>query len=240
MKILSNFLSTFIVEIGVEGGELLNLRKSSLILTALAAVVLVSGCFNKKSTVEKMYDVLESVVSSEKVFEEQQDPLVLLEKKEKALYDQIIGLGMKQYDQIVKLSDEALKLTDERKDRMEKETKSINKSKQKFNEVANLKENLDKPELRKTANELYDTMIKRYQAHDELYKEYMEGIKADQELYQMFKNKNLPLSALEDQVTKLNNIYEKIYAVNENFNKLTEEYNAKKMTFYKEAGFKSE
>jgi hypothetical protein len=216
----------------------LNIKKSWLILTALAAVVLISGCFNKKTSIDKMYDVLENVVSSEKVFVEQQDPLVSLEKQEKDLYDQIIGLGMKQYDQIAKLSDEALKITDERKVRMEKETKSINESKKKFNEVAMIKKDLE-PGIREKADDLYGTMVKRYQAHDELYKEYKEGIQADQDLYQMFKNKNLPLSQLEDQVNKLNKIYENIYATNENFNKLTEEYNSKKLSFYKKAGFKS-
>jgi hypothetical protein len=200
---------------------------------------MISGCLNKKTAIEKMYDVLESVVSAEKVFEEQQDPLVSLEKKEKDLYDQIIGLGMKQYDQIVKLSDEALKITDERKDRMEKETKSINESKKKFSEVVEIKKDLDNPELSKQADELYVIMMKRYQAHDVLYKEYMEGIKKDKELYEMFKNKNLPLSALEEQVTNLNQIYEKIYASNESFNKLTEQYNSKKLAFYKKAGLKS-
>ena len=214
-------------------------RKSPLILSVLATVLIISGCLNKRTATEEMYDVLENVVSAEKVFEEQQNPLVSLEKKEKDLYDQIIGLGMKQYDQIVKLSDEAIKITDERKDRMEKETKSIEESKKKFSEVAKIKKDLDNPELSKKADELYDIMMKRYQTHDDLYKEYMKGIQSDKALYEMFKNKNLPLTALEEQVTTLNQIYEKIDAANESFNKLTEQYNTKKLAFYKQAGLKS-
>ncbi|MGZ4159841.1 MAG: YkyA family protein [Neobacillus sp.] len=212
--------------------------KSQLILSILAAVVVLSGCFNQKTTVEKMYDVLEKVVKSEKVFEEQQDPLISLEKKEKNIYDQIIGFGMKEYDQIVKLSDEAIKMADERKVHMEKETKSLKESEKEFRKIADLKDDFDDSELRKQANELYNLMMKRYKAHDVLNNEYSEGLKNDKELFVMFKKKNLPLEDLEAQVNKLNNIYEKIFAANEKFNTLTEQYNAKKLAFYQKAGLK--
>ena len=210
--------------------------KNGLILSILATVVILSACMNEKTTVEKMYDILENVVVAEKVFEEQQDPLVSLEKKEKDLYDQIIGLGMKQYNQIVTLSDEASKMAGERKLHMEKETKSLNKSEKEFRKVAEIKDDLDNPKLKKQADELYNLMMKRYKAHDVLFKDYSEGLKEDKKLYEMFKEKNLPIEELEAQVTKLNKTYEKIYAVNEKFNTLTEQYNSKKLSFYKQAG----
>lgn len=185
-----------------------------------------------------MYDVLEKVVASEKGFEEQQDPLVSLEKKEKEIYDQIIELGMKEYDQIVKLADEAISLADERKEHIEIETKSIKESEKEFKKAAELKGELDDPDLTKLVQELYDTMMERYRAHEVLFKEYSEAITADKELYGMFKNKNLPLDNLEAQVEKLNESYKKIFEENEKFNKLTEKYNDQKLSFYKKAGLK--
>ncbi|MFJ7728892.1 YkyA family protein [Neobacillus sp. NPDC097160] len=213
--------------------------KSRYLISILAILFILSGCGAKKSPVEKMYDVLENVVSKEKAFEEQQDPLVSLEKKEKEIYDQIIELGMKEYDQIVKLSDEAITLTDKRKNYMEKETQSLKESKQEFKKAADLKDQFDDPKLTKIANELYDIMMQRFQAHDELYKEYSDALKYDKELYMMFKNKNLPLEDLEVQVNKLNETYKKVYDANEKFNRLTEQYNEKKMLFYQKAGLKS-
>lgn len=186
-----------------------------------------------------MYNVLEDVVNKEKVFEEQQEPLVTLEKQEKELYDQIIKQGMKEYDQIVKLSDEALDLADKRKELFEKETTSLKESEQEFAKVADLKNQLDDPELKETANDLYDIMMKRYEAHRELYTKYSESLQYDKELYQMFKNKNLPLEVLEAQINKLNDSYKKVYAANEQFNKYTEQYNEKKLSFYKKAGIKT-
>jgi len=202
-------------------------------------MLILAGCIGKKTPVEKMYDVLEEVVSKEKVFEEQQEPLVTLEKKEKEIYDQIIELGMKEYDQIVKLSDDAIILTDQRKNHMEKETKSLKESEQVFKKAAAIKDEFDDPELTKIANELSDIMMQRYQAHKELYKEYSNALTYDKELYMMFKNKNLPLEDLEGQVKKLNETYKKVFDTNEKFNKLTEQYNNKKLSFYKKAGLKS-
>jgi len=214
--------------------------KSCYLLSLIFITMLIlAGCVGQKTPVEKMYDVLENVVSKEKVFEEQQDPLVTLEKKEKEIYDQIIELGMKEYDQIVKLSDEAILLTDQRKNHMEKETKSLKESEREFKKTADLKDELDDPELTKIANELYDIMMQRYEAHDWLYKEYSNALKYDKELYVMFKNKNLSLEDLEAQVNKLNDTYKQVYDANKKFNKLTELYNDKKLSFYKKAGLKS-
>jgi hypothetical protein len=211
-------------------------KKYNFILFIFISVVIFAGCTKEKTPEEKMYTVLEKVVAAEKEFEEQQNPLVTLEKKEKGIYDQIIKLGMKEYDQIVKLSDEALLLADQRKELMEKETNSIKQSEKEFTKASNIKDKFEDRNLTKIANELYEIMMERYKAHDELYIQYNEALKNDKALYEMFKNKNLPLEDLEAQVNKLNETYKKIYNANEKFNLLTEQYNDKKLSFYKRAG----
>ena len=209
------------------------------ILLLLVLIAIFTGCTKEKTPVEKMYTVLEKVVAAEKGFEEQQNPLVTLEKKEKGIYDQIIELGMKEYNQIVKLSDEALLLADQRKEHMEKETESIKQSEKEFKKAAKIKDQFEDKTLTKLANELFEIMMERYRAHDELYADYNEALKNDKELYVMFKNKDLPLEELEAQVNKLNETYKKVYDANEKFNMLTEQYNDKKKSFYKKAGLKS-
>jgi Putative cell-wall binding lipoprotein len=213
--------------------------KYRFILLLSVLVVIFAGCTKEKTSVEKMYDILEKVVSAEKEFEEQQNPLVTLEKKEKEIYDQIIKLGMKEYDQIVKLSDEALLLADQRKEHMEKETNSIKESEKEFKKAAIIKDKFEDTALKKLANELYEIMMERYKAHDALNIEYNVALKNDKELYEMFKNKDLSLEDLETQVNKLNETYKRVYTANEKFNMLTEQYNNKKMAFYKQAGLKS-
>ncbi len=49
------------------------------------------------------------------------------------------------------------------------------------------------------------------------------GLKYDTELYKMLKNKEVSLEQLEDQITKINNTYEKVLNANERFNEKTRE-----------------
>jgi hypothetical protein len=60
-------------------------KKYNFILFIFISVVIFAGCTKEKTPEEKMYTVLEKVVAAEKEFEEQQNPLVTLEKKEKVI-----------------------------------------------------------------------------------------------------------------------------------------------------------
>jgi hypothetical protein len=199
---------------------------------------LLSGCLNQKTTPEKMYEVMEEVVIAESAFEKQQDPLVNAEKKEKQLYDEIISLGMKEYGQIVKLTDQALLLVKERETLMASETESIEKSKEKFEKLQPYIKELEEPVLNKAAKELFDVMMERYKLHDELQQSYSDALKLDKDLYQMFRNKDLSMDQLESQINQINEKYQQVYQINEKFNLNTKRYNELKLVFYKEAGFK--
>ncbi|NRD78715.1 YkyA family protein [Bacillus sp. BRMEA1] len=202
----------------------------------MVLILFLTGCGNKQKPIDNLYTALEQVAVKEKVFEEQQKPITELEKKEKSLYDQIIKLGVKDYSQIVILSDEAIASADKREMYLEKETNSIKESEKEFQKLPEINKGLEDPSIRQLSEELYHIMIQRYNAHDELVKEYTLAIQYDKQLYGMFKNKNLPLNQLEVQVNKINEEYKKVSAANETFNKLTEQYNAKKVELYKKAG----
>lgn len=199
-------------------------------------LVLLSGCQNQSSTVDEMYTVLENVVELEQSFEEQQDPLVELEREEKEIYSQIIALGMKEFDQIVSLSNEALEIVSKRQEHMQKEEESIQASKKEFEKFKPLIAELEDEELVKKANELNDTMLERFTTHDDLYKNYTQGLEFDKELYQMFQKEDLSIDQLEEQITKINDTYKVVLETNETFNEHTKKYNEIKLEFYKAAG----
>lgn len=215
---------------------MISLRITSILLIVIVSSTSLSGCLPREKAAEKLYSVLESVAVNEKGFEQAQDPLVQNEKKEKRLYDKIIELNTNQYNDKVKFSDEALTMVNDRKKYMETETKSLQQSEKEFKKAGLLINKMDDNKLKYEANQLYDLMISRYRAHQDLSKEYLTGVSEDQELYMMFKNKNASLENLEGQIEKLNSIYKKIYSANDQFNQLTQQYNAKKLKFYKDAG----
>ncbi|WP_232426290.1 YkyA family protein [Cytobacillus praedii] len=213
-------------------------RKSCLFFVIIMGIFLLSGCFNKSTPVDKIYDVLEKVVSTEDVFKDQQEPLIELEKQEKEIYDKIISLGMKEVNEINRLSDQAIAIVDKRKDHMNKEQESIADSQKEFNKTLPLINEIEETALKAKAQKLYDSMTERYKIHDELYKHYLEGVKLDRELYLMFKKEDLQLEQLDAQITKINEIYAEIIEENKEFNDKTKEYNDAKLSFYKESGLK--
>jgi hypothetical protein len=217
-----------------------DLKRPILWIVLLVVLIILSGCLNQKTTAEKMYEVMEKVVLEETTFENQQSPLVQAEKEEKQLYDQIISLGMKEYEQIVKLADEALLLVEKRKALMATETKSIEKSEVEFKKLLPYIEKLDDPTLKKDAKKLYKIMLQRYMLHEKLNQTYSDATKLDTDLYQMFKRKDLSMEDLENQINQINIKYEKIFEINKQFNLNTEEYNDLKLVFYQKAGFKIE
>ncbi|QED47374.1 YkyA family protein [Cytobacillus dafuensis] len=215
---------------------MLVIRKSYILFVCIAGAVFLTGCLKQQTPVEKMYEVLENVVASEEAFEAQQVPLVELEKKEKEIYDKIISLGMKQFEEITKLSNEASAIVDQRKKHIEKEEESIRASEKEFKELKPIIKDLKNPSLKEKSLQLYETMTERYKIHDELYLDYSKAIELDKELYAMFKNENIQLDQLEDQITKINEEYGKVLEANEKFNDKTKQYNEMKLSFYKESG----
>jgi small-conductance mechanosensitive channel len=216
------------------------LRINRIILALITGVFLLTGCVSKEKSAEEIYKVLENVVEAEKEFEEQQEPLVALEKEEKDIYNQIMALGMKQHEEIVKLSDDALSLIEKRRDHLQKEIDSINASKKEFKKTEEIKEKINDPEQKRKMEDLFEIMSNRYKVHNQLSKEYMAALENDEELYVMLKNESISYDKLESHVTGLNTTYQKVFDANEKFNELTAQYNEKKLEFYKEAGLNLE
>ncbi|WP_316568366.1 YkyA family protein [Neobacillus sp. YIM B06451] len=201
-----------------------------------AAILLLSGCFGKETPESQLYEVMEKAVKAEKQFEAQQDPLIELESKEKAIFDKIMGLGLKEYSQISTLSDEALDIVDKRKEHIELERQSLEQSREQFEKASAIMQEIKTPELKEKAELLYQTMKERYKTHETLYEEYMNALEGDRKLYTSLKAKDVSLENLEDQVNTLNDFYTSILEANEKFNELTEKYNKEKLNFYELAG----
>lgn len=217
--------------------------KLKIIMYFLSAFIIISAlqaCNKAPSPEEKIYTALEKVVTLEDIFKEQQEPLIQLEKQEKELYDKIISLGIKEFDQIVKLSEEAMLIINEREEKINKEKDSIANSNEQFQTVLPIINELEDASLKDEAEDLYKMMENRYKAYDELFNHYKAAIEYDKELYKMFQNKDLTLDELEIQIEKINQTYEKIMKANDVFNQYTNDYNKAKIAFYEHAGLEVE
>ncbi len=199
------------------------------------SILMLSGCFGGQTAEEKMYEIMEETVQKEQPFQEVQQPLAELEKKEQEIFGNVISLGMKEYDQIVELSDEALINIAERTEKFEIEKTALKDAEDHFNSMKDIVGDIEDDELKKQAEGLMTIMNDRYEHHDKLVAAYEKGLELDRTLYENLKKEDLTMEELEKQITDVNKSYEEIFKANEAFNQETEKFNDKKLSFYESA-----
>ncbi|KRG10910.1 YkyA family protein [Lederbergia galactosidilytica] len=208
------------------------------LITFLAIGLLATMVAACSSPEENVYQIMEDAAAQENAFEKQQKPMNKLESEEKALFDEIMELGMKEFDQIQKLSNEALTNLDERENLIKKEKEALGKSKEEFKKAKAELDKIKDGELKEEAQQLATLMDDRYSAYDTLYSAYLTGLSEDKKIYELMKDEELSMEKLEEQIETSNNAYEKVRDANDTFNEKTEEFNEKKLDFYNKAGFK--
>ncbi|MFJ7752103.1 YkyA family protein [Peribacillus muralis] len=210
-------------------------RFGAIVILLFSTLLIMAGCFNG-SPEEKVHKILEKTADKESEFNQHQEPLNNLEKKEQEQYEKIIKLGMDDYKQIVEISDEAIKNLDQREEIIDKEQSSMQSSKEEFDKIDVQIGKIEDEKVKKEATEMKKVMAERYDTYDNLYEAYQESLAYDRELYELFKKEDLKMDELQGQIKKINTSYEKVLKTNKQFNALTEKSNQKKESFYDSSG----
>ncbi|MCF6136938.1 YkyA family protein [Pseudalkalibacillus berkeleyi] len=210
--------------------------KKSIVLIFLTIGLLVSGCSVGQSTEEKIHEHLEETVSLEKGFGEVQQSLVDAEQKEQKLFNEILALSMKDIDQITKLADQAIVSAETRQKHIKQEKESIQSAYNNFKTVKELSKEIEDEKVQTAADHLIETMDQRFESYQGLHKAYVKALEKDLELYELLKKEDLSLDELKKHTETLNKHYEEVLTKQDKFNSLTDQYNEKKKSFYKQAG----
>lgn len=205
--------------------------KGIYLYIVIGAFIVLTAC-NGPSTQEEMYEHLEESVLLEAEFEEIQEQIVKLEAKEQEIYNQIHDLGKDEMEEIKKLSEEAIESIEERLSLINSERESISASREEFEKVQDLIEKLEEEAMKDKAEEMYGMMIDRYEAYDQLHKTYVDTLEQEEALYVLFQNEELKQEELSEQITIINDNYEKFLDENKKFNEATVAYNNLKEEFY--------
>ncbi|MGM8211897.1 YkyA family protein [Virgibacillus sp. W0430] len=199
---------------------------------ALVSLIILLPACGQKNTVDKIYNHLEETVQLEKGFEDQQSHITNLEEKEKELYNEIIELGMQDFEKIVNLSNEAIDTINKRSEKIDLEKESIEASEEEFRKVEKLLSKLEDEEAKKKAQEMYDVMLQRYNAYDKIHRAYKTSLDLEKELYTMLQKEDVEQDALISQITRINESYKNVLEANKQFNEQTVLYNNLKKEFY--------
>ncbi|MCP8970311.1 YkyA family protein [Ectobacillus ponti] len=203
----------------------------------LAAALLLSGC-SERNTVNDMYEGLEGVARLEQRFEQEQEPLVMLERKEKDLYRQIMSLGIEERQKRRDLAVRAEQTLQEREQHLSEEQHSLERARARFQKIALSASRLRNKSLRKQGRELLQLMDKRYQTYDELHRQYETALAQDKELYRLLQGDGVSFLPVQQQVKRINEEYKRVQQLNEAFNQWTDQYNTRKQAFYRKSGLR--
>lgn len=208
--------------------------KTKKIVSAIGiSMMLLAGCSAESGDELEVYKALEKVADQEKQFIKEQQPMTALEDKENVLYEEILSIGMKEKEKVDEKASEALQLLDEREKHLVKEQESMQRSKEEFEKAKEKIELVKDEDIEKQANKLASLMESRYKAYDLMYASYEESVELDRELYTMFQKTNVKLNDLENQISSINEMYQKVQENSEKFNQATDAYNEEKKNFYK-------
>lgn len=213
-----------------------DLKKRLFIVSILSLLLFVSACLPWQSIEEKIYNELEMIVQYEEDFAKLQDPLLELEEEDQEIYNEIVSIGLSDQEKINALAEKGIEIAEKRQDLLDQERESIIASATEFKKVSRLIEKIKDEELKSLAERLFSVMNERYAVHELLYDEYTTGIKLDQALYRLLQKGDVSFTTLETQIDERNDVYRRVYSLNERFNELTEEYNELKGQFYRKAG----
>jgi len=194
-------------------------------------IIILSAC-SGSSTQEKIYEHLEEAVALENSFEELQNQIADLEKQEQDIYNEISDLEMSEFDKIKDLAQKAIEIIEERSDKIKQEKESIDASKEEFEKTDDLIEELEEDEVKEKAKEMYDVMIDRYETYDTLHDAYLQSLQEEHDMYLLFQEEEIKEDDLDEQISKINHLYEEVLDGNEQFNSYTVTYNELKKEFY--------
>ncbi|PFD64007.1 YkyA family protein [Bacillus thuringiensis] len=208
-----------------------------LAFITVLSVTLLSGCLGQK-TEEKLYVAFESATKQEKTMFEDTKKLAELEKQGQELYTQITIEG-KENNQVVKEKlDQAIANINDRKKVLEKEKATLENAQNEVNSVNKYIKKLEDKKLQEQAEKVQDMYKNRAESFNKLHDDYKKSLQLEQELYKMLQAKDEKLKSINEKVKMLNQSYEQILSNKDRFNKYTNEYNQKKLAFYKQANIK--
>lgn len=198
------------------------------ILLSIVACTLASCSHNVH---DEIFAHLEAALELEQEFIESQEKLNELEERDMEIYDVLMELDAVDEGRLQSLTDEALQNVSERMKLLEEERNSIIQSKEEFQKIEPLIEEVEKDAIKEKLENLFQTMMERYEAYDEVYETYVESLYLTENLYNHFKNE-AAYTVLYETLEEVNRSYEKLFKANDKFNVLTKQYNRLKQEYY--------
>ena len=193
------------------------MKKMAVVMMILVMFASVPSGYIRNFDFE-ILQLIGKIVLLDAELEKQQHKIVLVEKKEKELFDRLAVQDINDTEKIQSLVENTLECAKKRKDMIENEEKIIQQSMQTLEAVSFLLGKIKVTSLKKEINKVMVSVQERNQIHEQLVEVYKRSIQEDITLYSLWNKKSVTISQLEKQIDFVNDSYEKVEEANVNYN----------------------
>jgi len=197
-------------------------------------VGLVTAC-QKEIIDTEIYEILEETVEIEDSLQEIREEMANLEEEENELYKQLIDQPLNDLDLLAEYVEKAEKLIDQREKLLEKEHSAMTNSKEQFIQIEPLIDQIEKETAQKSAKDMYEIMLVRYDIYEEWYDAYVHRLSEEANLYALFLENKIDFEQVNEQVEVVNTTYDEAKIILNNFSEQTTTYNQAKIDYYEKS-----
>ncbi|EZP77882.1 hypothetical protein H839_04069 [Parageobacillus genomosp. 1] len=181
---------------------------------------------------QEVLSAFQKMTAYEKDAIEEQKKLTEFEQKQNAIYAHMMSYGFKHFTKVAQLAKEALMNIEEREKYVAREYKAMHSAKRQLNMAKRKTSGLHDEQVKQQINQFIEVAEQRYETYDKLYAEYKEMLALEKELYILLQNKDVTAERFQRQIDRINERYQNIMDINEQFNAYTKEYNREKKQLF--------
>jgi Putative cell-wall binding lipoprotein len=197
----------------------------------IVVLLLLAGCSHLIDK-QEVLSAFQKMTAYEKDAIEEQKKLTEFEQKQNAIYAHMMSYGFKHFTKVAQLAKEALMNIEEREKYVAREYKAMHSAKRQLNMAKRKTNGLHDERIKQQINQFIEVAEQRYETYDKLYAEYKEMLALEKELYILLQNKDVTAERFQRQIDRINERYQNIMDINEQFNAYTEEYNREKKQLF--------
>jgi hypothetical protein len=197
----------------------------------IVVLLLLAGCSHLIDK-QEVLSAFQKMTAYEKDAIEEQKKLTEFEQKQNAIYAHMMSYGFKHFTKVAQLAKEALMNIEEREKYVAREYKAMHSAKRQLNMAKRKTSGLHDEQVKQQINQFIEVAEQRYETYDKLYAEYKEMLALEKELYILLQNKDVTAERFQRQIDRINERYQNIMDINEQFNAYTKEYNREKKQLF--------
>lgn len=205
-----------------------------LVLTVL--LLICTACQSQSKQMNSVIEKINKITEMEQKFEKAGEQIQELEIQELECYEKIFSFRVNEIEKRQATANRAISLLNDRKGRIEKESKLIHDIDIKIEELQTINIETKDDEFRNDVNEFIQTWKKRTSKYDQLNEKYKEAIKIDLSIYNLLSQKKVELKNVKNKTKNTNVVYKDVIKLNDQLNLYSQKLNNQRKAIYEKYG----